>query len=124
MSKKKEENLCAKMMDESTFDKLYDLLSKIADKLGIEGGDEEVEVEETVEIEEAEEDALPPAEDLKLRGKNPLTVAKLSAQVAALQSRAKRQDNAKKLEKIVDDGMKALSGWSPDQGIRNKMSGS
>tara|TARA_Y100000310_G_scaffold308318_1_gene351294 strand:+ start:910 stop:2403 length:1494 start_codon:yes stop_codon:yes gene_type:complete len=119
---KKEENLCAKMMDESTFDKLYDLLSKIADKLGIEGGDEEVEVEETVEIEEAEEDALPPAEDLKLRGKNSLTVAKLSAQVAALQSRATRQDNAKKLEKIVDDGMKALSGWSPDQGIRNKMS--
>ena len=120
--RKEEDRIDAKMEErgDEFFDHMFDLLRRIADKLGVDGDDEEVE--ETVEIEEAEEEALPPAEDLKLRGRNSMAVAKLSAQVAALQSRAKRQDNAKKIEKIVDDGMKALSGWSPDEGIRNQMS--
>jgi hypothetical protein len=122
--RKEEDRIDAKMEErgDEFFDHMFDLLRKIAEAVGADVSEGDTEVEETVEIEEAEEDALPPAEDLKLRGRNSMAVAKLSAQVAALQSRAKQQDNAKKLERVVDDGMKALAGWSPDKEIRHRMS--
>ena len=104
---------------EEFFDHMFDLLRKIADKLGVD--DDEEEVEETVEVEAEEEEAMAPAEDMKL-GAASTQVAKLSAQVAALTNRAKRQDRTNKIDAIVNDGMKALSAWSPDEEIRTRMS--
>ena len=101
----------AKMEERSDefFDKMFDLLSKIADAVGVSSDEE---VEETVEVEVEEEEALAPAEDLKL-GAASTEVAKLSAQVAALTNRAKQQDRTNKIESIVDDGMKGSGGLVP-----------
>ncbi len=100
------------------FDKMFDLLRRVADAVGVDS--DEAEVEETVEVEIEEEEALAPAEDMKLRGRSTL-VAKLSGKIAALEARAKQQDRSTKIDSIVNRGMKALAAWSPDEDLRVQM---
>jgi hypothetical protein len=123
--KEEKEKMGAKFEERSDefFDHMFDLLRKIAVAVGaeVDEDDAEVEVDETVGVEIEEEEAMAPAEDMKMGARGNL-VAKLSGQIAALESRAKKQDRDAKITSLVDNGMKALSAWSPDEDIRVKMS--
>ena len=64
---------------------------------------------------------MAPAEDMKLSASSS-KVAKLSAKIAALETRAKKQDREDKIKALVNRGMASLAAWSPDEDIRVKMS--
>lgn len=106
-----EEEMSAKLEErgDEFFDSMFDLLRKIAEKMGIDS-EEEAEAVEEVQVAETVEAPVEQAALAALQGK-----------ISALENRERARIETERNESLVEQSMSTLAAWSPDDQARQNL---